>query len=378
MVRSGRRMVTRSRALLAWTLALAVASQVALGVYLRRAHPELRDPEYGFLVRTLEDRLAEAPGRPLVLFLGSSRVANAVRPAAVPAGGTGPAPLVFNFATTGTGPLRQLQMLRRVLDRGIRPAWVVAEVWPPFLTPEKSLDERGYILARDLQWADGPLLARYVADPWPAFEKLLEGEVLPATVYGQRLLTRYGPFAVRTEVSLFDWADPVWRAEGCGWLPSPVPQLPPELFRFNLAKSRKLIRKFVRSWAVAGEADDALHDLLGTCAGHGIRVALVMVPEHSSLRACYSRAARARLNEYLGGLSREQRVPVIDARDWVADDDFLDLTHVLPRAADPFTQRLGREVLLPLLAGLSPEPPPPYPHEPGAVVSSPGRHPEAH
>jgi hypothetical protein len=74
--------------------------------------------------------------------------------------------------------------------------------------------------------------------------------------------------------------------------------------------------------------------------------------------------------EYLGRISRELHVTVIDARDWVSDDDFIDMTHALPRAAGPFTERLGREAVLPLVAGRPLDPTVLYP--PAPEWSSPG------
>ncbi len=63
---------TGKRAVL-WCLLLFLGGQLVLGMYLRRRHPELPDPVYGSRFRQLQERLAEQPGRPLVLILGSSR-----------------------------------------------------------------------------------------------------------------------------------------------------------------------------------------------------------------------------------------------------------------------------------------------------------------
>jgi hypothetical protein len=385
MLRFGRRTVTRSRALLAWTLALAAASQVTLGAFLRRAHPELCDPEIGTLVQTLRARLAEAPGRPLVLFLGSSRMANLIRPGALPAP-AGPAPVFFNFGTVRTGPLRELQVLNRLLARGIRPAWVVAEVWPPHLThgdraeePKLLAPESQFIQERDLEWADAGLLVRHVAGPWPGICKLLEAESLPACRYGRPLLVAFGPFAVATKEPLpCDWADPRWRAEGCGWLPSPMPRPEPALYRVLMADSADKTRKFLQDFAVTAVAGGALRELVETCARREIRLALLLAPEHALLRGCYSPEIEDRVAAYLGDLGQEWQVPVVDARDWVHDGDFLDLTHVLPHAAGPFTERFGREALLPLLAGGSPDPALLYPHAPSLSRPSPGEAAEFH
>jgi hypothetical protein len=386
MLRLQRRRVARSRTLLAWTTVLFAASQLVLATFLTHAHPELRDPEYGSLAQSLHARLAEAPGRPLVLLLGSSRMANMFRPAAMPAADPGGGPLFFNFATIGGGPMRQLQMLVRLLDRGVRPAWVVAELWPPYLmqgdtSPESRviLAEQPFILERDLQWSDWPLLWHHFANPWPAFRKLLEGECLPASVYGCRLLAHFGPFhGSPPEPSPFDFGDPHWRAEGSGWLPAPVLRPEPQYYRRIVAAHAARTRQFLADFAITAIADRAVHDLLRTCARHNIRVALVLAPEQGDHRACYPADMEHQVAAYLGCISRHHHVSVIDVRDWVSDDDYIDMTHVLPRAAGPFTERFGREVLLPLVAGRPLDPALLYLPPNDSELSSPARAAELH
>jgi hypothetical protein len=359
----------RSRAILWWAVILFAAVQVGIAGFITRIRPEVRDPEYGSLFNTLRARLAEAPGRPLVLILGSSRSANAIRPSP-----PGPGPLVFNFATVSTGPVRQLQMLRRLLGRGVRPAWVVAEFWAPFLTQRSGFFlEEVYIGDQDVQPPDLPLVARYFAHPGRAYSKLAQGVLVPAFSHRGRLLQHYAPFPkLPAQRQPGDWADPELRkAEGFGWLPAPEPRPEPEKFRRNTAFNAEYTRKGLAAFQVSPVADRALHELLETCTRHGIRLALVLFPEHSSMRACYPPETEARVRAYLADLCRDQ-VPVIDTRDWVGDDDFIDMVHAVPQAAAPYTERWGREVLSPLLRGeplapnlllggppVSPEQPPP-------------------
>jgi hypothetical protein len=370
MPRSRQQMIPHAWAALGWTLALLVGVQLMLGAFLHHVRPELRDPEYGSLLRSLGERLAEAPGRPLVLILGSSRTANVFRPSALPPA-VGRRPVVFNFATLATGPVRQLQMLRRVLDRGVRPAWVVAEMWPPYLAQRRRFREEEYIPERDLQGPDWPLLGRYITEPWPAYQRLLEAQLAPVWHYRRPLLRHYAPYLVRPDgLRGPDWADPRLRAEGCGWLPAPVPRPDPELFRRAIELGQTDTRLSLADFAVSATAAAAVRELLQTCAGRGIRAALVLGPEHSTMRACFSPQVEATVATYLGGLSRELGVPVIDTRDWVPDDDFIDMTHALPRAASPYTERFGREVLWPLLAGRPLDGAIIYPHGTGPESSS--------
>src|SRR5438132_46156 len=63
----------RSARALGCAVAAFLAGQLALGLAVERWLPAARDPEYAAKVERLRARRAEAPGRPLVLVLGSSR-----------------------------------------------------------------------------------------------------------------------------------------------------------------------------------------------------------------------------------------------------------------------------------------------------------------
>jgi hypothetical protein len=55
------------------------------------------------------------------------------------------------------------------------------------------------------------------------------------------------------------------------------------------------------------------------------------------------------MQNYLHGLGREFGLPLIDARTWVPDEEFRDAHHLLCPGAERFTDRLGKEALLPML-----------------------------
>ena len=67
-------------------------------------HWPLRDPEYGRRLSALRQRQAErGPGRPLVLLMGSSRVAMNVRPGLMEVNRREGGPTVFNFGLCRPG-----------------------------------------------------------------------------------------------------------------------------------------------------------------------------------------------------------------------------------------------------------------------------------
>src|SRR5207237_524921 len=94
----------------------------------------------------------------------------------------------------------------------------------------------------------------------------------------------------------------------------------------------------------------AMRELLALCRARGIQVRLLLTPENSEFRSWYGPHGQQHLQEYLAQLRRDFGVETTDARQWVADGYFCDPHHLRTAGAKVFTQRLAREVLLPLIA----------------------------
>src|SRR5687768_1884754 len=92
------RLASRGRATLLWAMGLFLLVQAGLCLALTFSWP-LRDPEYGRRLVSLRQRQRErGPGRPLVVLLGSSRVAMNIRPGLMEVNRRdAPGPIVFNF-----------------------------------------------------------------------------------------------------------------------------------------------------------------------------------------------------------------------------------------------------------------------------------------
>jgi hypothetical protein len=104
-------------------------------------------------------------------------------------------------------------------------------------------------------------------------------------------------------------------------------------------------RPLYASLKPAERARRALEDLLALCRDKGIQVRLLVMPESSGFRALHVPEARREFEAYLGRLQREWGLPLTDARDWVADNDFWDGHHMLPEGARELTLRLWGTVL---------------------------------
>ncbi len=342
--------LSRGRAALAWTLGLFAAGQLALGTWLHRVHPEMCDPTWAFRLDRLRQRLAEAPGRPLVVLLGSSRAANGISPADL---GVGDGPVVFNFAQLGGGPIRELLTFRRLLAHGVRPDWLVVEVFPPFWMDRGLYEEKTAITHGDTHLSDLPVLQHVYGWGWDSFVGTVEARLVPIVHYRTEVLFAHAPLLVsRNTESEIGWSRSHWATlDPSGWLPIAWQRVSGELLSSNLAQARQLTRPVLDELAVTDNADWSIRELLRECRARGIRVAFLYLPEPSTLRSWYPPRARAIVHDYLAGLCREYGASAIDARDWLDDDCFQDFSHLHAAGARAFSARLGREALVPLLAG---------------------------
>jgi len=337
----------RARAALLWGLVAFAAFQAGLVVALERWFPGLRDEEYARKLGRLRQRLAEAPERPLVLFMGTSRTLNGVIPSALGEGApaSGPAPLAFNFGHTAAGALKQQLLLLRLLRRGIHPEHIYLEVMPALLTVEG--EAYGLLLQGCVGWEDWPVLRH----SWPKGASRLgwyRDNLLLAVTCRERLVGH-----------LFPWAQAPggawhllwhWHARD-GFFPCAFGRtaVTPTQYARGLKRSRREYGPVLRDFHIAPDEARAVRAFLDLCRRQRIGVTLVLMPEASAFRSWYGPQAAARLNAFLADLGRTYAVTVVDARAWISDRGFYDGHHLLASGALTFTRRFGREVYGPFL-----------------------------
>jgi hypothetical protein len=347
--------VAKGRGAQVWAVGLFVAGQVALGVWVHRCHPEMCDATWNFRLERLQARMAEAPGRPLLLVLGSSRPANGWCPKALgewaPPGS--PPPLVFNFATLGGGPVRELLTLRRLLAHGIKPRWVVAELWPLFWAARGRYNEQQPVLDADIHWTDVPVVTHIYGHRVESAGKLACENLTPAIHYRGHILGHYLPALMprKTEGELC-WETVHWATlDDWGWLPAGWGRKPPAEFAKDLEIARKDTLYSLEDVQPRWHVDWCVRQLIETCRREDIHLVYFLMPEHSALRTWFPPAVQTFFFRYLRGLEREYGLEVIDTRDWLPDEAFVDFCHLLPAGAEAYSARLAREVLRPVLAG---------------------------
>jgi hypothetical protein len=324
----------RGRAKLLWSLAAFLAVQFGLGLLIDQVWTDVRDPEYATKLRQFREARARArtPDAPLVIALGSSRTQLGLQAGRLrPTVGGRPA-VVYNFARSACGPTLQLLTLRRLLADRVRPDRLLVEVMPPFynrqrgrLVDEKDLDAtllRGDELAR---------ACRYVKEP-----------MRPAWTWG---LARGLPCYGRRAELIRQW--PLDEGPGVdpdnGWF-APHTEVTPGQRKRYTAFAHDSYRDAVSAFRLDPRPVRALHDLLALCRRDAVPVVLIVPPEGTPFRALYDPAAFPVIDAFLAGLRREWGTPVIDARTWIADDDFWDGHHLLPSGARAFTDRLAGEL----------------------------------
>lgn len=346
----------KGRRAVVWTLLCFAASQLILSMYLDHRRPEVRDPLYGYRLRSLRARLAESPTAPLFLALGSSRIKYSLWPALMkvrPAEGAA-SPVIYNFGINGMGNIRELIYFRRLLADGIRPQWLLLEVWPPLWTQAGIFEETRMVLGEDDQhWRDLPLLMRYFSGKPEVVKQALRRSLLPITDYrGSLVQAAIDAVLPRKQGStedphLADWIP----FDSTGWFRVPWQRNTPEEKRIAVEHGAGEMKPLVTPLRIDPRSDAALRELLDECRTRGIKVALIWMPEHSQTRSWYPPQARALAHHYLDQLKEEYHVPIVDTRAWVRDEHFVDYCHVgLPGVA-PFSERMSRDVVQPIVDG---------------------------
>ncbi|HYH63619.1 MAG TPA: hypothetical protein VD866_02870 [Urbifossiella sp.] len=317
--RASRRRRARSAVLLLPAALLAVLTAAWGGVETVR--PETVDPDYFVRRDVLRARIAENPGRPVALVIGSSRLIDGFAPDTLPDPAGGPV-LWFNASQFGSGPVFQNVILSRLLADDVRPAVVVFEVMPPFFSSEKYA-----FLAQYLRHHDLARVHRFTPPGELDLYYLRDRLTRPA-----RLGRVADPFAG------------VVTPRPYGGNPTPIFDVTAADRAARVAAQRGSYDAAAKNLTVRPAADRALRAALAACREHGITPVLLLSPEGPTFRSWYDAAALARFEGYVGEVAREHGVRLIDARDWLPEADFMDSHHPLYRGSVAFTARLVAEL----------------------------------
>jgi hypothetical protein len=332
---------------------------VALAVaFVALTDSRVRDPEYGWRATRLRARLAENPGRPFVLVVGSSRTAMGVCPAeweAVrPCDPHHPDPLIFNMAILGGGPLMELMMLQRTYADGFRPDVVLVEFWPPFFHYGDGWAEPQRMSVDRLMEGDRQLVRDYFPEP----DRLGVEHAMdwrrksPLFANRERFLGLLAP----SWVPALRRADAGWtNLDAWGWIPGFDLEHDRTLWRTQaVASCAKIYRPLFEKYQISPVPERAMRESVTLAREHGATVGFIYLPESSEFRELYPPEVEKLAGEHLAALSRELNVPVLDCRLWMPDGSIVDGFHLSRGGAGQFTRKLGPAVASMFTPGVKP------------------------
>jgi hypothetical protein len=338
-----RRFARRAALILLCCSFLFFLGQIAIGYGVEHSWPSVRDPEFASKRKRLADLQNTAPDQPLILFLGSSRTDMGVCAGQLRPETHGQSATVFNFGMSGAGPMLESTCLHRLLADGVRPNLLILEILPPTLNqPNVKPVEEDWLDGSRLRSSEVTYLRRYHSNTGHLQRGWSKARMLPC------VWQRHG---LRTSL-LGESADTAPEAERIrgttdrfGWTPFCLPEVTPERHSTSSAFAQRQYRDAFGDFRLAAGPALALEEMLILCRQKDIPVALLLMPESSAFRDLYSPVMSTGIDEFLQDLCGRFDLPLVDAREWLADEVFWDSNHLLPRGAEAFTNRFQTESL---------------------------------
>ncbi len=341
-------LAARSRSVLAWSC-LSFLLLYLLGAYFVEKGPgKARDPEFVAKFERLQARLQEHPQQPLILMLGSSRTLLMLDAGSLHVNWDGTPAQVFNFGMKGSGPLLELLCLERLLKAGVRPDLLVLEVFPALYNRprDRSLEEVWFQEGR-LRHSEVTELRPFHSDTHRIWRRWLRFRLKPWGGIERSLEDYLDPLSPDRPDHPGDYDMSV--IDPYGWEPH---------FRTGITDAqRAYYREIAKNqyhsamgpYEPAANAFAALHAILDTCEQNHLPVAMVMMPEGPFFRSFYPPGMQEQLAGTFAKISKDRKILLVNARDWVPEQELYDGHHALPPGAARFSQRLQNEVLVPLV-----------------------------
>jgi hypothetical protein len=352
-----------SRSASLWAIALFVVGQLVAGLLLDYVFPLTRFPS---AAKALER--ADKDPDPTVAFFGSSRTESAIVTAEADRilaaeCGRQPPPRVLNAYIVAGDSLSSEFVFTRLLDRGMKPEWIVLEVSPEMVDDKPPFMREHAV--RQLTWPDLfttlPTIVRANAT-WV----YVEGRVVPIYSH-RRQIVLSGKSVIRDLLPAPGPAAPV-AVPGAGMPGRPADTSDPglamkpaftapaadansdELLKQSKYGAEEVVRRWLKDYRVGGPTPAALERILARCRTHGIRVILLGIPACSFHRKEITPDVEAAYTGYVNRLTAEYGCRFVDCRDWVPDLMFGDTLHLRSETGGMlFTDRFTREILLPVL-----------------------------
>lgn len=330
------------RAAIRWTLAGIVVMQLAIGLAVEIALPQVRDPEYTYRENRLRERIREAPGKPVVVVVGSSRTLNGFD-AKHAADLLDQRALVFNFGIPSSGPFLERIWLERLHAGGIKPDHLFIEVIPAHYNSRA--------LPADQRSLDGARLTAVELSDLPLNLTSIRGP-LYRWALGRAFPTYRHQAELRASLRIDEHAAEVRQdnelqiIDRFGWQPREAPaHLRPAL----TGLAHRQYDPCFKNFRLDEHQVERLRLCIESSQNAGISTHLILPPEGTEFRNLYSAEMHVAIDRMLENLRQKYRVTVVDARNWVEDNGFSDMHHLQPEGARVFSDRLAREAIAPAL-----------------------------
>jgi hypothetical protein len=362
-----RRRARARRSFIAVLCGLAAFSvlQLGLSVVVEISLPEIRDPIYGHRLHLVQNSLRAGPSKPwTVLMMGSSHVEWGFRVEKSQEKNwseiLGHPVATFNFGLAGSGVLTEVLTWDRLRRDGVRPSLLLIEVFPVLLSGRPGDYSEGFLPTHRVAWGDLPLIERYAGSDRKGLQRdWLESRSIGGYTHRLSLISLVGT----------DLLPPAYRlarekANNLHLDESGAPGVPAFVTSEQRLSAMHNARIGYQPRLAAFHLNElqcqAVCELLASCRRERVPVAMVLMPEGPTFRSWYPPGTWEVVQERVTQISREYDAPLINAREWIDDEeDFMDSHHLLLSGRAKFTERLGREYILPLLRRYSDEGKPP-------------------
>jgi Protein of unknown function (DUF1574) len=342
----------RARASILWAGSTFLLLYLLSAYCVEKGPTKARDPEFAAKFERLESRLHEHPEEPLILMLGSSRTLLMLDAGSMHVNWDAKTAQVFNFGMKGSGPLLELLTLERLLKSGVRPDLLLLEVFPALYNRpvDRSLEEIWFQEGR-LRHAEVTELRPYHSNrrriwrrwlrfrlqPWGGIERTLEDYLDPL---GPDHPDHHGDYD-QTVIDPFGW-EPHFRAG--------ISDAQREHYR---EVARTQYHPAMGPYEPASNAFAALDAILDTCKQIDLPVVMVLMPEGPYFRSFYPPEMQEQFEKRFARISKDRSVLLVNARDWLTEQELYDSHHALPAGAARFSHRLQEEILAPVMRFLS-------------------------
>jgi hypothetical protein len=345
MARS-RRMKQNARVLiLMWIPIWYVLGQLSLFAWMDENWELERTLSERQKLKLLHKRLAEMPDRPLVLMLGSSRMDRAFQSGRLSGqpGPDGRPLLAFNLGVPTVGGMHEMMYLHDLLAEGVRPRLVLVEFVPTHLMrSQRNLQsEEHFTVPPWIDFHSLYFLQRYFTNRRRAWAEWLEARLSPWYGYRWWIHEHLQGLHSCPERDFDQSRRPI---DPFGWrllrdLPNTAGA---HAVRWAIAYN--MYGHTLKHFQLGAKPAQALLDLFDCCRRENIPVALVLPPVSQVFRDLFCPEGQAEIDNFVAYLKNRYNLDIIDATDWLVEEDFDDGHHAMLSGADKFTKRLIPEV----------------------------------